>query len=90
MSSKDRKSLIIVLTDGYDNSSKHSYQEVLNLVEEYPNVKLSIIHIDGRNSNGSGNYCDQYAHLCKNRGDYTVIKETEIIITINNTFRKYY
>ena len=82
---KNRKTLVIVLTDGEDNSSKHSYEQVEKLIAEYPNISLNIVHIDGK---GAKN--EQYAHLCEGRGEYAVIEETEIIVEITRIFVKYY
>jgi Mg-chelatase subunit ChlD len=41
--SKEQKTQIIVLTDGEDNISKATHQDVLNLLEEYPAVSLNIL-----------------------------------------------
>ena len=83
---KNNKTIIHVLTDGEDNSSSHTYQQILNLISEYPNISLSIIHIN--NTLAKNNY---YNELCqKTKGDYVVIAETEIIITMKTIFKKYY
>jgi Zinc knuckle/von Willebrand factor type A domain len=82
---KDRKTQILCLTDGYDNSSKHSYEETLALVAEYPNITLSIVHIDG-----SGNRIVQYEEICKGRGEYLVIDDTQIKKEVTRIFRLYY
>jgi Mg-chelatase subunit ChlD len=37
---KDRQTLIIVLTDGEDNASKHSHVEVLEMIKQYPYYAL--------------------------------------------------
>src|SRR3989304_7771605 len=68
---KERKTVITVLTDGEDNSSKHSYNEVRELIDKHNNITLDIIHI-GENKN------NQYEILCQGRGTYTVITEIEI------------
>ncbi len=85
LANKERDTLMIVLTDGKDNSSKHSYQQVQDLADQYPNVRLSIIHIDG-----SGQRCIEYEKLCQGRGEYQIIAETEITVTVQTVFRKYY
>jgi len=82
---KERKTLIMCLTDGYDNSSKHSYEETKALVDEYPNITLCIIHI-----NGSGTRIDQYAEMCKGRGTYSVINETQMSDEMTRVFTMYY
>lgn len=76
---------MIVLTDGHDNSSSHSYDEVLVLVGANPQVKLCIIHVDG-----SGVEHKPYKDLCATRGDYEVIVETMIVTTVITKFIKYY
>lgn len=60
---KDRQTLIIVLTDGEDNASKHSHVEVLEMIKQYPNI-----HVDN-----SGIHNPYYALLCQDRGKYNVI-----------------
>lgn len=82
---KSKKTLIITLTDGEDNSSKHSHADVQRLVEQYPNISLSIIHIDG-----SGAKNKDYESLCKGRGVYSVIGEGDIIIEVTRIFKTYY
>jgi len=83
---KNKKTLMIVLTDGEDNSSKHTYAECLALVQGCPGVTLSIIHIDGvLNPN------EQYKVMSQEgRGDYVLVEETEITITIRSVFKKFY
>jgi Mg-chelatase subunit ChlD len=82
---KSRKTLMLVLTDGEDNSSKHTHQEVLDLLGKYTNIELNIIHIDG-----SGVINDKYKELCRDRGTYTVIEETKIVTEVTMIFRTYY
>lgn len=82
---KNKKTLMIVLIDGEDNSSSHTYQQRLDLVNECPGVILNIIHI-----NGNGPKNPQYKNICKKRGKYKIIVETEIKITLTKVFRKYY
>ncbi len=85
LADKNRETLMIALTDGEDNSSKHTYQQVQDLIDEYSNVRLSIIHIDG-----SGRHCAEYQQLCQGRGEYKVIAEAEITVSIKTVFHKYY
>jgi uncharacterized protein with von Willebrand factor type A (vWA) domain len=82
---KNRKTLVLVLTDGQDNSSKHSYQETLDIVGEYPNITLCIVHIDG-----NGSKVAQYEEMCKGRGEYVVIQEDQIIVEVTRVFKEYY
>lgn len=71
---KNNKSIIYVLTDGQDNSSKHSYQSTLDLVKEYPNLHLHIIHIDNMSNN-----IEYYNNLCNvTRGKYYIINDSQI------------
>lgn len=83
---KNQKNVILVLTDGEDNSSKHTIVEVQGLMKEYPNVSLNIIHIDGKTKP-----CIDYQDLCQSyRGEYLVIEEKEIVVTVQYVFKKYY
>jgi len=88
---KSRSTLIIVVTDGEDNSSKHSYHEVIDLVAKHENVTLNIIHItaEAHGLNIGSNL--QYANLCAGaKGEYLVVEETEIVTTVTTVFKKYY
>ena len=68
---KNKKTILVVATDGEDNSSKHNFAEVLALLSEYPALSLHIIHVSP-----SGNTrVDQYAQLCASRGEYVVASE---------------
>lgn len=42
---KDTTNRIIVFTDGEDNCSRHSLNDCMKLISEYPKLKLDIIHI---------------------------------------------
>lgn len=78
---KTRKTIMVVLTDGEDNSSSHTYQECLKLIANYPAISLSIIHVGNQQN-------PEYAKI--STGDYIVIEETKITITVETVFRKYY
>lgn len=83
---KNQRTVLAVLTDGEDNSSKHSFAEVEALLKEYPNISLSIIHIDG-----SANPCINYKNLClENHGEYIVIEAHQIKVTVEHIFNTYY
>jgi len=76
---KEIKTTVVVLTDGQDNSSKHSYLEVCDLIERYPKLTLDIIHIGGQNTVE----IPEYRNLTqKKKGQYLIIKETEIEVQI--------
>lgn len=82
---KDRRTQILCLTDGQDNSSTHSYAQTLALVNEYPNITLSIVHIDG-----TGNRIAEYEEICQNRGEYLVINDSQIKEEVTRIFTFYY
>ena len=68
---KKRRVVLIVLTDGEDNSSRHNLEQTLSLVEETDDVTLDIVHIDG-----SGAKIAAYERLCcVGNGDYVVVRE---------------
>lgn len=73
---KDKRTRIVVLTDGEDNSSGHSLDQVLELIAGYPNISLDIIHVDGKNARKN----ETYELLCRrSNGEYILIKEEEIV-----------
>ncbi len=80
---KFKKTLIIVLTDGEDNSSEHTFDEVSKLIKQYENISLNIVHIDGKSN-------PQYEHLCNGRGEYSIIKEADIVVEVTRIFVKFY
>ena len=83
---KNQKTVMMVLTDGDDNSSKHTYNEVTEMLKEYPNIALNIIHIDGKTSPNIS-----YQNLCTdNHGEYVIVEQHEIKITVEHIFKKYY
>lgn len=65
---------IVVLTDGEDNSSSKSMDDILRLLAERPNISLSIVHISS-----SQQPHQAYLRLCDSRGLYTLIEETLIV-----------
>ena len=80
---KNRSTLMIVITDGEDNSSKHTLAEVMKMISEYPKIQLDIVQIDSqRNPN--------YEQLAQGRGSYSVIQEIEIQTTVKKIVTKYY
>lgn len=82
---KTKKTVINVLTDGEDNSSRHSYAEVLALIQQYPSIRLNIVHI-----NDSGSRLPNYEELCRNRGEYVVITETQIVTEVTRVYQTSY
>lgn len=77
---KSRKTVINVLTDGEDNSSTHSFQEVSDLVAKYPNITLNITHISDVPN-------EQYVNLCSKRGVYRNVKDVEMRVTFSLLFK---
>jgi len=76
---KSRSVILNVLTDGEDNSSTHTYQQVLDFVSGYPNIKLNITHVtDAPNV--------EYTNMCEGRGKYRPIKDVEMSVTFSLTF----
>lgn len=43
---KTRPTTLLVLTDGLDNASKHTLEDVMNEASKWPAVVLDIVHID--------------------------------------------
>jgi len=86
---KTQQTVVIVLTDGEDNSSRKTYAQVLEMLKEYPSISLHIVHIDG-----SRRPIPAYAQLCAvtHNGEYTQIEveETVIKVTIEKIVKKYY
>lgn len=83
---KSIKTTMIVLTDGQDNSSKHTFQEVVDLVKEYPKINLSIIYI-----NNSGVDMKEYKKITEMLGGkYKNISDSDIIVEVVEVFKTYY
>lgn len=82
---KNKRTMLIVLTDGQDNASKHSYAEILQLLAQYPNISLNIVHVD---DNGVVDPC--YQNLCQNRGTYAVIQPSFIEVEVVRVFTERY
>uniref|UniRef100_A0A6C0EK32 VWFA domain-containing protein n=1 Tax=viral metagenome TaxID=1070528 RepID=A0A6C0EK32_9ZZZZ len=76
---KNKRTVLVVLTDGEDNSSSHTYEQVRALVNEYNNISLDIIHI-------SDKPCTQYQEICQDKGSYKLIGEVELSITFSKQF----
>lgn len=70
---KSRKTAITVITDGEDYTSRHTLEQLLNLLKEYPNITLDIIHV-------SDVPLEPYQQICSNRGEYLIITEVEITV----------
>ena len=81
---KDQETIMIVLTDGEDNASKTSYMDVLRKLQDYKNITLTIIHIDGVHNVVYQNLCDG------NRGEYIKVQEVQVRVTIDYVFNTYY
>jgi hypothetical protein len=78
---KDVPTLFICLTDGQDNSSRHSYDEARAEVKQLTNSRLVIVHV--------GESEDlQYATISDNR--YKLIQEQEITTTVTTAYDTFY
>lgn len=83
---KTRRTHLAVLTDGEDNRSKHTLNEVLALVEQYLAITLDIVHItDGDDDTSSEAYTKLAA---KGRGKYKKISDGEIVVEFTLSFTK--
>jgi len=76
---------IVVLTDGEDNSSTHTMEEIKNLLNQFPMIQLDIIHIDN-----SGIEIPSYKELCSLKGTYTVITTEKIIEVTTKVYTRSY
>jgi uncharacterized protein with von Willebrand factor type A (vWA) domain len=56
-----RKTIVILVTDGEDNSSKHSYEETLNLIKSSPNLVVCMVNISNLSPSN-----EKYKALCVN------------------------
>jgi uncharacterized protein with von Willebrand factor type A (vWA) domain len=79
---KNATTFVNVLTDGEDNGSKHTFAEVQALIAQCPGVRLNIVHIDD-----SAKPSPQYQELCRNRGEYVVIQETQIMTVLTRVYK---
>ena len=76
---KEVRTVINVLTDGEDNSSHITLDAVEAMVEQYPKITLNIIHI-GSTPN------PPYQKLCETRGQYHLITQVDLSITLKSVF----
>lgn len=72
---KSRKTVLSVITDGEDNSSKHTLAEVNELLRQFPNVILDIVHVGDVVS-------VSYQSVATT---YVMIEEIEIVSTYRKT-----
>ena len=83
---KGRRTCMVVLTDGEDNSSTHTLQQVLDRLAELPALSLDIIHVGG-----GGTPSLNLAHLtAAGHGEYVTVTETEIKTTVVERVRRVY
>lgn len=82
---KNKRTILNVLTDGDDNRSRITFQQLLNKLENYPNIVLNIMHVDN-----NGVAIKNYASLCDKRGEYKIIKDVQIIEEYIMIFRRSY
>lgn len=82
---KSKRTVVVALTDGQDNSSTHTYEECRKLIAKYPALSLSIVHI-------GDSVIDLYKAIAEmTAGDYVLIREAvEIKVTVTEIFRKHY
>lgn len=81
---KTRHTIMTVLTDGEDNSSRHTYDDVLALLDAYPNVHLSIVHV-GPTDN------EHYVETARRgRGVYRLADELQLRPIFTATFELAY
>ncbi|VBB17800.1 RING zinc finger-containing protein [Yasminevirus sp. GU-2018] len=73
---KSRRTILNVLTDGEDNSSRVTLAQVKQKLREYPNIILNILHVDN-----SGRINNTYSELAlENRGTYKIVREDQLEI----------
>jgi hypothetical protein len=77
---KSRKIILNILTGGDDNCSVHTYQQILDLVSQYPNIIMNIVHV-------SDNVNEQYSRICNGRGKYNTVKDVEMNVTFALFFK---
>lgn len=85
---KDRRTSMLVLTDGEDNASKHTLQQAIALLEQYPNVSLTIVYTP---ESGASRNVAAHQQLCAASqvpGTYIVTEETEIVTQVTRVFRR--
>lgn len=80
---KDVRNVITVLTDGEDNSSKHTLDEVVSMLKQHPSIVLDIVHIDGNGTTGSVAAFESLA--ASGRGEYVVVQTVEKIVEVTTT-----
>ena len=78
---KTRRIVITVLIDGQDNSSTHTYEEVNELINLFPNISLDIIQIEGAG-------VLEYVSMCENQGYYSIIPEIDIKVHLTLSFNR--
>lgn len=72
---RHRDTRLVVITDGDDNSSRHTLDEVKLRLAEFPKIRLDIIHI-GRNPS------EIYASLTSQRGEYVLLTEVNMLVQV--------
>jgi Mg-chelatase subunit ChlD len=77
-----RKTIVVVITDGEDNSSTHSFDQTLTLIKNTPNLAVCIVNI-------GNSFAEKYRALAVN-GSYTECNDSGILTTVLETFSKIY
>lgn len=83
---KTRKTHLLVLTDGQDNSSKHTYEEVLAFLAGFSQISLDILQIGDQGTPA----VEQYKKLYEMRGEYRLVSEPEFLMTVVSVFKVRY
>jgi Ca-activated chloride channel family protein len=79
---KQSVSHLLVLTDGEDNASTHTFTQCKALLSEYPNITMDIVQI----GNSYNLFYQELAHQVKG-GTYTMVQE---VTTITEVVTKVY
>lgn len=76
---KSRPTTLIVLTDGEDNASAHTLQQVLDEADKYPAIVIDIVHIDGQTARP----VEAFQKIAASRqGHYKIVTTVTIVETV--------
>lgn len=74
---KEKDTALVVLTDGEDNCSVHTLDQLLKFVAGFRKVRLHIVHVSE-----DGMRLLSYEALCSGRGHYRVVSDAQIVSEI--------